>query len=88
MMSLPAIAWHVSQATLAAENNQSPVPIGYIVLAVILAPVISFALAAVFTHPRQYRVPGLFIASVILLIGAMVAGFAIISVVLKLIVPQ
>jgi len=89
MMTLPVISWHIQQAAQAAEHTtQSPLPIGYIVLAIIMAPVVSFAIAAVFSRPRQYRVPSLFIASVVLLIGLMVVGFFAIGFVLKFIVPN
>lgn len=88
MIIPPAISLPINQAVEQAAEHTLPVPIGFIVLAIILAPVIAFSMAAVFSHPRQYRVPGLFIASVVLLIGLMVAGFAAIGIVLKFIVPN
>ena len=62
--------------------------IGFIVLAVIVSPVIVLTIAAMFGSPRTFRVPGLFLGSVILLIGAIIASFAASSVLLKFIVPQ
>lgn len=64
------------------------VPIGFIVLAVIVSPVIVLTIAAMFGSPRTFRVPGLFLGSVILLISAIIASFAASSVLLKFIVPQ
>ncbi|MBI2829622.1 MAG: hypothetical protein HYX81_00520 [Chloroflexi bacterium] len=74
-------------AAQSVEESASSVPLGFVVLSIIIAPVIVFALAAMFSHPRQFRVPGLFLGSVVLLIGSMVAGFFIIGSLLKFVIP-
>ena len=66
----------------------STIPIGYIVLAVILIPVIVMAIGGVATRPRNFVVPALFTSAVVLLISGMVLGFAVIGFVLKFVVPQ
>ncbi len=62
--------------------------IGFIVLAIIVGPVILLTIAAIFGAPRTFRVPGLFIGSLILLFTAIIFSFAISSVLLGFIVPQ
>ena len=62
--------------------------IGFIVLAVIVGPVIVLTIAAMFGRPRTFRVPGLFLGSLILLIGAIILSFAASSALLMFIVPQ
>ena len=71
-----------------AEGPTASGTIGFIVLAIIVGPVIMLIVAAMFGTPRTFRVPGLFVGSLILLIGAMIGGFAISSVLLGFIVPQ
>jgi len=74
---------------LATEGNEaSRVPIGYIVLAVIVGPVLLLTIAAIIELPKKTRIPELFLGAFVLLISAMVAGFAAISFVLKFFVPQ
>ncbi|MDO8687913.1 MAG: hypothetical protein Q7K41_04925 [Dehalococcoidales bacterium] len=62
--------------------------IGFIVLAIIIGPVVLLTLAAMFGAPRNFRIPGLFVGSVILLIGGLVASLAVIGRLLQFIVPQ
>ncbi len=69
------------------EESTSSVPLGFIVLSIIIGPVIVFTLAAMFGRPREFRVPGLFLGSVVLLIGSMIAGFFIIGNLLKFVIP-
>ncbi|MBI2851515.1 MAG: hypothetical protein HYX84_00190 [Chloroflexi bacterium] len=64
------------------------VPIGFIVLAVILTPVVTLLLISMFGNPRTFRVPALFLGGFVLLVGALVLGFAALSLVLKFFVPQ
>ena len=65
---------------LAAEGNEaSKVPIGYIVLAVIVGPVLLLTIAAIIELPKKTKIPELFLGAFVLLISAMVAGFAAIS---------
>lgn len=66
----------------------STVPVGYIVLSVIIIPVIVMAIAGIATRPRNFVVPAVFTSAVVLLIGTMVVGFAVIGFVLKFVVPQ
>lgn len=62
--------------------------IGFIVLAVILGPVIMLTVAAMFGKPRTFRVPGLFLGALILLIGSIIISFAVSGMLLKFLVPQ
>ncbi len=62
--------------------------IGFVVLGIIVGPVVLIILAAMLGAPRNFRIPGLFISSVILLIGGLVASLAIIGRLLQFIVPQ
>ncbi len=75
-------------ATEAVEGLAASDTIGFIVLAIILGPVIVLTIASIFGAPRTFRIPGLFIGSIILLLGALISGFAIIGVLLGFIVPQ
>ncbi len=75
-------------AAEAVEGLAAPDTIGFIVLAIIVGPVILLTIAAIFGSPRTFRIPGLFIGSIILLLGALISGFAIISALLGFIVPQ
>ncbi|OGO21553.1 MAG: hypothetical protein A2Z28_07420 [Chloroflexi bacterium RBG_16_51_9] len=63
--------------------------IGFIVLAVIVGPVFLLTLASIIIEFRnKSRIPELFLSAFVLLIGAMVAGFAAIGFVLKFVIPQ
>ena len=64
------------------------VPIGFVVLAVILTPVVTLVLISMFGHPRNLRIPALFVGGFVLLMGTLVFGFAALSFVLKFFVPQ
>ncbi len=66
----------------------TPIPIGFVVLAVIVGPVIVLTIAAMFGAPRTFRIPGLFLGSLALLVGAIVLAFAAMSALLGFIVPQ
>ena len=71
-----------------AEEFSGAGTIGFVVLAVIVGPVVMLTLAAMFGAPRNFRVPGLFLGALILLIGALIGGFAIGGRLLGFIVPQ
>lgn len=78
-------------AAKTAQASESALPsdkIGFVVLGVILGPVFLLTLAAMFEYPRKSRIPELFLGAFVLLISAMVAGFAVIGFVLKFVVPQ
>ncbi len=75
-------------AVQAADGSTAPDTIGFIVLAIIVGPVIVLTIASIFGAPRTFRIPGLFVGSIILLLGALISGFAIIGVLLGFIVPQ
>ncbi len=75
-------------AAQVAEGFTAPGKIGFVLLAIILGPVIILTIASMFGTPRNFRVPGLFIGSVILLIGAIIVVFAISGMLLRFIVPQ
>lgn len=62
--------------------------IGFIVMGVIFGPVIVLAAAAIIRPPRSLRVSGLFLGSLILLIGAILTFFAVSGMVMHFIVPQ
>lgn len=71
-----------------AEEFSGSGTIGFVVLSIIVGPVILLTLAAMFGSPRNFRVPGLFLGSVVLLIGALIGFFAAASLLLKFVVPQ
>ena len=71
-----------------AEEPTASTTIGYIVLAIIVGPVIVLAIASMFGGPRTFRIPGLFVGSLVLLVGAIIVAFAIFSALLGFIVPQ
>ncbi len=75
-------------AAKAAEGLAGSDTIGYIVLAIIVGPVILLTIASMLGAPRTFRIPGLFIGSIILLIGGIILSFAISGVLLRFIVPQ
>lgn len=62
--------------------------IGFVVLAIIVGPVILLTIASMLGHPRTYRIPGLFMGSVILIMGAIIFSFAAVGILLKFIIPQ
>ncbi len=61
---------------------------GLILMAIIGVPVIVLIIASILSAPRTFRVPGLFVGSLILLFGMVMLVFAIFSALLGLIVPQ
>ncbi len=71
-----------------AEWLTAPDTLGLIVIALIVGPVIVLIIIAMLDTPGTFRVPGLFIGSLILIFGARISGFAIASVLLGFIVPQ
>ncbi len=89
LLQLPNLLTHASAgATQISEGPAASDTIGFVVLAIIVGPVILLTIAAMFGTPRTFRVPGLFLGALILLIGAIIAGFAASSMLLKFIVPQ
>ncbi len=62
--------------------------IGFVVLAIIVGPVVLLTIAAMFGAPRNFRVPALFLGSLVLLVGAIIVSFAAVGVLLKFVVPQ
>ena len=63
--------------------------IGFIVLGVIVGPVFLLTLISIIIEFRnKSKIPELFLSAFVLLISAMVAGFAAISIVLKFVIPQ
>ncbi len=63
------------------------VPLGFIVLSIVITPVLVITLLAMLVAPRTFRLPGLFLTSVVLLISAVVSSFALASWVLGFFVP-
>lgn len=66
----------------------APDLIGFVVLAIIVVPVILITMVSIFSPPRKFKIPGLFLGSLILLIGALISGFAIFGFLLGFIVPN
>ena len=62
--------------------------IGYVIMGVIGIPLITIVTIAIFTAPRNFRIPGLFLGSIILQIVGFIVVFAVIGVLLGFIVPQ
>ena len=63
--------------------------IGFIVLGVIVGPVFLLTLISIIIEFRnKSKIPELFLSAFVLLISAMVAGFAAIGIVLKFVIPQ
>ncbi|MBM2824548.1 MAG: hypothetical protein HW402_212 [Dehalococcoidales bacterium] len=77
MVTTPVTAW-----------LNTPANIGFIVLAIIVGPVLIITLTAMLEQSAVSRLPRLFASSVVLLIGATIAGFAMVGVVLKFVIPQ
>ena len=65
----------------------APDVIGFVVLAIIVGPVAIITIISLFSPPRTFKMPGLFLGSLILLVGALVSGFAILGFLLGFIVP-
>lgn len=63
-------------------------PLGFIVLSIIIAPVLVITIISILVAPRTFRIPGLFIGAVILLISAIVSSFAISGWLLGFVVPD
>ncbi len=74
--------------TQTAEEPAASGTIGLVVLAIIVGPVIVLTIASMFGAPRTFRLPGLFLGSLVLLIGAIIVAFAIFGVLLGFIIPQ
>ena len=62
--------------------------IGFIVIGIIVVPVILLSIAGIFEFPKKSRVPELFGLAFFLLVGALIASFAVLGFVLKFAVPQ
>lgn len=80
----------VSRAT-EAESTGFSIPaayIGYVVLGLIITPVVVLVASAVFSHPRNMKVPGLFLVCLGVLISATVVGFALIGSLLGFVFPK
>jgi hypothetical protein len=72
----------------AVERSTATGNIGFVIMAIIVGPVIAIILASMFGSPRTLRMPGLFLGSLIILVGALISGFAIIGLLLRFVVPQ
>lgn len=60
---------------------------GLILIMIIETPILIMILASIFGSPRKFRVTGLFIGSLILLLAALVIGTAVIGMMLELFIP-
>ncbi|MBI4284120.1 MAG: hypothetical protein HY663_06605 [Chloroflexi bacterium] len=75
-------------ANRVAEEFSGSGTIGFVVLAIIVGPVIMLTLAAILGSPRNFRVPGLFLGSVVLLIGSLIGFFVVAGTLLGFVVPR
>ncbi len=74
-----------------AESTGLSIPaayMGYVVLGLIVTPVVVLVASAVFGHPRNMKVPGLFLICLGTLISATVVGFGLIGVLLGFVFPK
>ena len=62
--------------------------IGYVVLALIVTPVVILVASAVLGGPRDWKVPGLFLVCLGVLISATIVGFALIGKLLGFVIPS
>ena len=62
--------------------------IGFILMGIIVVPVIALITAAIFSKPRTFRIPSLFIGSLIVLFVIVMVVFALFGAILGFIVPQ
>ena len=62
--------------------------IGFVVLGVILVPVFLLTLVGSIEYPRKSKIPELFVGAFFTLVTTLVVSLAVISFVLKFIVPQ
>lgn len=54
-----------------------PGRIGFTVLAIIVGPVVLLTIASIFSGPRTFRIPSLFLGSLIVIIVVIILSFAI-----------
>ena len=66
----------------------TPENIGFIVLAIITTPVLVVITIALLSSLKDSRILGLFLGSVVVLIGFVLSSFALFGALLKFIVPQ
>jgi hypothetical protein len=85
---LSDIVIHAGVTEQMTEEAAAPFPIGYIVLAIIVGPVVALTVASMLGKPRTYRMPGLFMGTLALLVGVIVLAFAVVGVLLGFIVPE
>ncbi len=74
-----------------AESTGFSIPagyLGYVVLGLIVIPVAVLVASAIFGHPRNMKVPGLFLICLGGLISATVIGFALIGALLGFVFPK
>ncbi len=81
-------AGHVASQASSTTGSIISDKIGFIVLGVIVGPVILLTIASMIGSPKNSRIPALFMGAFVLLVGALVAGFAAIGIVLKFVIPQ
>jgi len=62
--------------------------IGFVVIGIIVAPVLLLALIGSFEYPRKSKVPELFLGGFLLIVSTLVISLALISFVLKFVIPQ
>ena len=78
----------VARQTAGTESIVSD-KIGFVVLGIIMGPVFLLTLASIIIEFRnKSKIPELFLGAFVLLVGALVFGFAAIGIVLKFVIPQ
>ena len=81
----------IASRSTEAESTGFSIPavyMGYFVLGLIVIPVVILVASAVFGHPRNMKVPGLFLVCLGTLIGATVVGFGLIGALLGFVFPK
>ena len=73
---------------LASEEVVLPVPLGYVVLGVVIIPVFSLIVASIVDKPRTFKIPMLFIASLVIIAGGLLLGFVVFGAVIDLVFPK
>ncbi|MDZ4246607.1 MAG: hypothetical protein U1D67_05750, partial [Dehalococcoidia bacterium] len=60
--------------------------IGFVVLAIIVGPVIILTVASMLGHPRTFRIPALFLGSLVIFVSSILLSFAAVSLLLGFVV--
>lgn len=72
----------------ASEEVTLPIPLGYIVLGVVIIPVFSLIVASIVDRPRTFKIPLLFVVSLVIIAGGLLLGFVVFGAVIDLVFPK